>query len=71
MTPAPIGVGTPRRFTRASLWSVPNPRNVRNVVYTCGAIRHGVQITLPYAISDTFSDFATIKIATLMQAIAS
>jgi len=44
---------------------------VPNVVYTCGAMRHGDQIILPYAISDTFSNFATIKIAALMQAVAS
>jgi predicted GH43/DUF377 family glycosyl hydrolase len=43
---------------------------VPNVVYTCGAIRHRDQIILPYAISDTFSNFATIKIAALMQAVA-
>ena len=43
---------------------------VPNVVYTCGAMRHGDQIILPYAISDTFSNFATIKIAALMQALA-
>jgi predicted GH43/DUF377 family glycosyl hydrolase len=43
---------------------------VPNVVYTCGAMRHGDQIVLPYAISDTFSNFATIKIAALMQAVA-
>jgi predicted GH43/DUF377 family glycosyl hydrolase len=43
---------------------------VPNVVYTCGAMRHGDQIILPYAISDTFSNFATIKIAALMKAIA-
>ena len=43
---------------------------VPNVVYTCGAMRHGDQIILPYAISDTFSNFATIKIAALMQAFA-
>ena len=42
---------------------------VPNVVYTCGAMRHGDQIILPYAISDTFSNFATIKIAALMQAV--
>jgi predicted GH43/DUF377 family glycosyl hydrolase len=41
---------------------------VPNVVYTCGAMRHRDQIILPYAISDTFSNFATIKIAALMQA---
>ena len=41
---------------------------VPNVVYTCGAIRHNDQIVLPYAISDTFSNFATIKIDALMKA---
>jgi predicted GH43/DUF377 family glycosyl hydrolase len=44
---------------------------VPNVVYTCGAMRHADQIILPYAISDTFSNFATIKIAALMEAVAS
>ncbi len=39
---------------------------VPNVVYTCGAMRHKDQIILPYAVSDTFSNFATIKIAALM-----
>jgi predicted GH43/DUF377 family glycosyl hydrolase len=43
---------------------------VPNVVYTCGAMRHRDQIILPYAISDTYSNFATIKIASLMQAVA-
>jgi predicted GH43/DUF377 family glycosyl hydrolase len=42
---------------------------VPNVVYTCGAMRHNDQIILPYAISDTYSNFATIKIAALMKAI--
>jgi predicted GH43/DUF377 family glycosyl hydrolase len=41
---------------------------VPNVVYTCGAMRHNDQIILPYAVSDTFSNFATIKIAALNQA---
>jgi predicted GH43/DUF377 family glycosyl hydrolase len=41
---------------------------VPNVVYTCGAIRHGSRIVLPYAISDTFSNFATIKIDALLGA---
>jgi len=44
---------------------------VPNVVYTCGAMRHRDQIILPYAVSDTFSNFATITIAALMQAVAS
>jgi predicted GH43/DUF377 family glycosyl hydrolase len=39
---------------------------VPNVVYTCGAMRHNDQIILPYAVSDTFSKLATIKISTLM-----
>jgi predicted GH43/DUF377 family glycosyl hydrolase len=40
---------------------------VPNVVYTCGAMRHNDQIILPYAVSDTFCNFATIKISALMQ----
>jgi predicted GH43/DUF377 family glycosyl hydrolase len=40
---------------------------VPNVVYTCGALRHRDLIILPYAISDTFSNFATIRVADLMQ----
>ena len=42
---------------------------VPNVVYTCGAMRHRDQIILPYAVSDTFSNFATISIAGLMRAV--
>ena len=48
----------------------PHPANrdgyVPNVVYTCGALRHNELIVLPYAISDTYSSFATIRIADLM-----
>jgi len=40
---------------------------VPNVVYTCGAMRHNDQIILPYAVSDTFSNFATIKISVLLE----
>jgi predicted GH43/DUF377 family glycosyl hydrolase len=43
---------------------------VPNVVYTCGAMRHNDQIVLPYAVSDTYSNFATIKIAALLQAMS-
>jgi predicted GH43/DUF377 family glycosyl hydrolase len=39
---------------------------VPNVVYTCGALLHNAHIILPYGVSDTFSNFATIKIADLM-----
>jgi predicted GH43/DUF377 family glycosyl hydrolase len=41
---------------------------VPNVVYTCGGMRHGERIILPYAASDTFSNFATIEIGALLQA---
>jgi predicted GH43/DUF377 family glycosyl hydrolase len=41
---------------------------VPNVVYTCGAMLHGDQIILPYAVSDTFTTFATINLQALMQA---
>jgi predicted GH43/DUF377 family glycosyl hydrolase len=44
---------------------------VPNVVYTCGAMRHNDQIILPYAVSDTFSNFATINISTLLNAMQS
>jgi predicted GH43/DUF377 family glycosyl hydrolase len=44
---------------------------VPNVVYTCGAMRHNDQIILPYAVSDTFSNFATIKIADLLRTMES
>jgi predicted GH43/DUF377 family glycosyl hydrolase len=43
---------------------------VPNVVYTCGAMRHGERIVLPYAISDTFSNFATIRISALLGVLA-
>jgi predicted GH43/DUF377 family glycosyl hydrolase len=35
-------------------------------VYTCGAMRHNGHIILPYAVSDTFSNFSTIKIPDLL-----
>jgi predicted GH43/DUF377 family glycosyl hydrolase len=40
---------------------------VPNVVYTCGAIKHGDMIVLPYALSDTYCNFATVNIAGLLQ----
>jgi predicted GH43/DUF377 family glycosyl hydrolase len=43
---------------------------VPNVVYTCGAMTHNDQLILPYAVSDTFSNFATIKISALMRAMS-
>ena len=43
---------------------------VPNVVYTCGAMAHGDQLILPYAVSDTYSNFATIKISALLRSMS-
>ncbi|EQD30344.1 glycosidase [mine drainage metagenome] len=43
---------------------------VPNVVYTCGAMRQGARLILPYAVCDTFSNFATVEIAKLIAAMA-
>jgi len=40
---------------------------VPNVVYSCGAMRHGDLIALPYAVSDTYSNFTTMKISELLE----
>jgi predicted GH43/DUF377 family glycosyl hydrolase len=40
---------------------------VPNVVYTCGLMRHKNLIILPYAVSDTFSNFATLEISELLR----
>jgi predicted GH43/DUF377 family glycosyl hydrolase len=43
---------------------------VPNVVYTCGALLQGDQIVLPYGVSDTFTNFATIDVPALLRALA-
>lgn len=43
---------------------------VPNVVYTCGLMRHNELIVLPYAVSDTFSNFATVEIAALLRSMS-
>jgi predicted GH43/DUF377 family glycosyl hydrolase len=40
---------------------------VPNVVYTCGALKVGSRLLLPYGISDSAVGFATIRIADLLQ----
>jgi predicted GH43/DUF377 family glycosyl hydrolase len=40
---------------------------VPNVVYTCGALRHNNLIILPYAVCDSYSNFATIKVSDLLK----
>jgi predicted GH43/DUF377 family glycosyl hydrolase len=42
---------------------------VPNVVYTCGALRHDNRIILPYAVSDSYSNFASIEISALMNVV--
>jgi predicted GH43/DUF377 family glycosyl hydrolase len=43
---------------------------VPNVVYTCGAMVHNDQLILPYAVSDTYSNFATIQISALLRSMS-
>lgn len=43
---------------------------VPNVVYTCGAMAHNDHLILPYAISDTYSNFATMQISALMRSMS-
>jgi predicted GH43/DUF377 family glycosyl hydrolase len=40
---------------------------VPNVVYSCGAMRHRNLIALPYAVSDSYSNFTTMQISDLLQ----
>jgi predicted GH43/DUF377 family glycosyl hydrolase len=44
---------------------------VPNVVYTCGGMRFNDRIILPYAVSDTFSTMATMKISALLGSLQS
>jgi predicted GH43/DUF377 family glycosyl hydrolase len=39
---------------------------VPNVVYSCGALRHGAQLIVPYAVSDSHTTIATVPIAELL-----
>jgi predicted GH43/DUF377 family glycosyl hydrolase len=42
---------------------------VPNVVYSCGAIIHGDQLILPYAVSDHSSSYATVPVKQLLEEI--
>lgn len=50
------------------IWPEMFERNgyVPNVVYTCGPIRHGADLIVPFAISDTYTRFASVPIADLL-----
>jgi predicted GH43/DUF377 family glycosyl hydrolase len=41
---------------------------VPNVVYTCGALLHGRELIIPYAMSDSATSFATVSLAELLAA---
>ena len=43
---------------------------VPNVAYTCGAMVHGRNLVLPYALADSFTTFATIPLDRLLSAMA-
>jgi predicted GH43/DUF377 family glycosyl hydrolase len=40
---------------------------VPNVLYSCGALIHGGNLVLPYAVSDTSSRFAIVPLADLLR----
>lgn len=39
---------------------------VPNVLYSCGALRHGDHLVMPYAVSDSYTSVATVPIADLL-----
>jgi predicted GH43/DUF377 family glycosyl hydrolase len=41
---------------------------VPNVVYTCGALLHGRELVIPYAMSDSATSFATVSLDELLGA---
>ena len=41
---------------------------VPNVVYTCGALLHGRELVIPYAMSDSATSFATVSLDHLLRA---
>ena len=41
---------------------------VPNVVYTCGALLHGDELIIPYAMSDYASGFATVPVKEVLDA---
>ncbi|HLP77548.1 MAG TPA: glycosidase, partial [Candidatus Paceibacterota bacterium] len=41
---------------------------VPNVVYTCGALLHGREVIIPYAMSDSATSFATVSLDEILAA---
>lgn len=56
------------RTPRPVLAPSPHERDgyVPNVVYTCGALVHGREMLLPYAVADSFTAFATVSVDNLL-----
>jgi predicted GH43/DUF377 family glycosyl hydrolase len=56
------------RLTEPLLTPLDNEREgyVPNVVYTCGAVVHGKDLIIPYAMSDYASTFALVDVASLL-----
>jgi len=44
--------------------------HVPNVVYSCGAMRHGDHLIIPYAVSDSYTSVATVAIPELLAAMS-
>ena len=42
---------------------------VPNVVYSCGGLRHGDRIILPYGVSDMFANVTTLRIDALLRSL--
>ena len=40
---------------------------VPNVVYSCGALRHGDVVVVPYGVADTSIGFATVDLPALLE----
>ena len=59
------------RLREPLLGPAPDEREgyVPNVVYSCGAIVHNGTLILPYAVSDTATRFASVKLAELLSAL--
>jgi predicted GH43/DUF377 family glycosyl hydrolase len=64
--PSRVLARSPQPLVRPEPWE--RAGYVPNVVYTCGAMRHGNRIILPFAICDTYCAIATIEIAALLAA---
>ena len=41
-----------------------------NVVYTCGAIRHGDKLFIPYGVADSSVAFAFVGIKSMLESMA-